>query len=114
MITIIRVVIAVQFNIEDVTYDIAKASIVISLEPSMGLIVACMPMLPPTFKKMLHGKQKLDSRNYLFNTVARLRVQNPKKSVFHKLDDSCPLTDLEEPRIRDDITGPDGKRNALV
>lgn len=73
-----------------------------------------MPIFPPTFKKILRGKQKLDSRNYLFTTVARLRVQNPKKSVFHKLDDSYPLTDLEELRNQDDITGPDGKRDALV
>lgn len=103
MISIIRVLIAAQFNINDFTYDIAKASIVTVLEPCMGLITACLPMSPPVFKRILRGK---DSRNYVSSNVARLRSKDSEEPVFLKIEDQHSLTDLEELRTHNDITGP--------
>ena len=103
LISIIRVVIAAQFNMNDFTYDIAKASIVTVLEPCIGLIAACLPMSPPVFKRILRGK---DSRNYVSSNVARLRSKDSKKPAFLKIEDQHCLTDLEELRTRNDITGP--------
>ena len=96
VISIIRVVIAAQFNMNDFTYDIAKASIVTGLEPCIGLIAACLPMFPPVFKRIRRGKAKSDSRNYVSSTVARLRSKDSKKPAFHNIDDGYPLTDVEE------------------
>lgn len=114
MITIIRVVIAIQFNIDDFTYDIAKVSIVTDLETCMGIIVACLPMFPPTFKRILHGKRKSDSRNHISSSVARLRAKGPKTLAFHGIDDLYPLADFEGNRAQNTITGPDGKPDSYL
>ena len=95
----------------DFTYDIAKASIVTVLEPCMGLIAACLPMSPPVFKRILRGK---DSRNYVSSNVARLRSKDSKKPAFLKIEDQHSHTDLEEPRIYNDITGPNSNPDSLV
>lgn len=111
MISIIRVVIAAQFDMNDFTYDIAKASIVTVLEPCMGLLAACLPMFPPFFKRIRRGKENTDPRHYVSSTVARLRSKNSKEPAFHNIDDRYPLTDLEEVGTQTDITGPDSKHN---
>ena len=113
-ITIIRVVIAIQFNIDDFTYDIAKISTLTALETCMGIIVACLPMFPPTFKRILHGKEKSDPRNHISSTVARLRSKDRKPQSFRSIDDLYPLTDFEGSRAQNKITGPDGKLDSCV
>lgn len=116
MISIIRVVIAAQFNMDDFTYDIAKASIVTVLEPCMGLIAACLPMFPAAFKRLAHGKEHSDPRgqNFVSSTVARLRSKETKKSAFHKIDDQYPLTDVENFGTQNTITDLDSRPNILV
>ena len=110
MVSIIRVVIAAQFDMNDFTYDIAKASIVTGLEPCMGLLAACLPMFPPLFKRIRRGKENPDPRNNISSTVARLRSMKP---AFHNMDDRYPLTNLEELGTQNDITGPDSKPESL-
>ena len=112
-ITVVRLYFAFKFNIDDVTYDIAKVVIVTDLENCMGIIVACLPMFPPTFKRILHGKQKSDSRNYISSTVARLRSKGPKPHVLRSVDDFYPLTDFEGSTAQNKITGPDGKPDSF-
>lgn len=112
-ITIIRVVIATQFNVDVVT-DIAKVSIVTDLEICMEIIVACLPMFPPTFKRILHGKEKLDPRNHISSNVARLRSKGRKPQAFRSIDDLYPLTDFEGSRAQNKITGPDGKPDSFL
>ena len=113
-ITMARVVTIAQLNSNDLTYGYAKVSILTNLEPCMGLIVACLPMFPPTFKRMLRGKETSDSRSYTSSSVARLRSKDSKRPAFHQIDDLYPLTNLEEFRTQNDITGPDGKPDAIV
>lgn len=113
-ITIIRVIIAIQFNINDLTYDIAKVSIVTDLETCMGIIVACLPMFPPTFKRILRGKEKPESRNHISSSVARLRSKVPKTRAFRRIDDLYPLVDIEANRARNEITGLEGKPNSSL
>ena len=113
-ITIVRVVLAIQFNTNDVTYDVAKVMIVTDLEICMGIIVACLPMFPPTFKRILHGKEMSDSPNRISSTVARLRFKGPKPQVIRSIDDFYPLTDFEGRRAQNKITGPDGKPDFFV
>ena len=97
-ITIIRVGVAIQFDFDDFTYDIAKIGILTDLETCMGIIVACLPMFPPTFNRILHGKKKSDSRSHISSGVLRLRSKGPKPQAFRSIDDLYPLTDLEESR----------------
>ncbi len=113
-ITIIRVVIAVQFDIDDVTYDIVKVAIVTDLETCMGIIVACLPMFPPTFKKLFRGRDKSDLQKYISSGVDRLRAKGPKTLAFRSIDDLYPLTDFEGSRAQNKITGPDGKPDSFV
>ena len=97
MISIVRVVIAAQFKVNDLTYGIAKASIVIVLEPCVGLIAACLPMFPAAFKRISRGKEHSDFRGRILvsSTVASLRSKETKKSAFHPIDDQYPLTNLD-------------------
>lgn len=111
MISIIRVVIAAQFNMNDYTSDIAKASIVTGLEPCVGLIAACLPMFPPFFKRIRRGKEKSDSWSHVSSTVARLRSKISKKPALHIMGDGYPLTDLEGNRTQDDIAGSNSNVN---
>lgn len=112
-ITIIRVVVAIQFDFDDFTYDIAKVGIVTDLETCMGIIVACLPMFPPTFNRILHGKKKLDWRSHISSGVLRVRSKGPKPQAFRSIDDFYPLTDLEGSRAQNNITGPDGMPDSM-
>lgn len=115
MITIVRVIVFVHFNVDDFTYGIAKVAILTDLETCMGIIVACLPMFPPTFKRMLRGKKPADFRNHISSSVARLRSKDSKApAAFRKIDDLYPLTELDDMRTQNDITGPDGKPGSFV
>ena len=113
-ITIIRVVIAVQFDFDDYTYDIAKIGIVTDLETCMGIIVACSPMFPPTFNRILHGKKKSDPRNHISSGVLRLRSKGPKPQTLRSIDDFYPLTDLEGSIAQNNVTGSDAMPDSFV
>ena len=45
-----------QFNYDDVTYSYFKVSATTVLEPVLGILVACLPMFPPVFRKYLGGE----------------------------------------------------------
>ena len=98
----------------DFTYDVAKASIVVGLEPSVGLIAACLPMFPPFFKRIGHGKENSDPRSHISSTVARLRSKDSKKRAFRIINDEYPLTDLEENRTQNDIAESNSNIDHLV
>ena len=114
MISIIRVVIAAQFDMKDFTYDVAKASIVVGLEPSVGLIAACLPMFPPFFQRIGRGKERSDPWSHVSSTVAHLRSKDSKKQAFRIIGDEYPLTDLEENRTQNDIAGSNSNIDPLV
>ena len=90
--TIIRVVIAIQFNFDDVTSDIAKVSIVTDLEICMRIIVACLPIL----MRILCGKEKSDSRNHISSRVARLRSKGQSHRHFAVSRTFIPSRTLKE------------------
>ena len=81
------------------------------LEPLLGIIVACLPLFPPAIKKIVAHMSKTDpeTRNVLSSSMARLRMKRSKRSAFHSLGDSFPLTDLEAEGTQNHITGPSGK-----
>lgn len=106
---------AVKLDVDDYTYDIMVIGMTTGLEPVLGIIIACLPMFPPTFKRMLRGKGEQDSRDVLSSSTRRLRSKSTKRPlIFRKLDDSFPLTDLEKGRTENKITGPDSKASSLA
>ena len=99
----------------DFTYSEAKVDIITHLEAFLAIIVACLPIFPPTLKRMLRGKSKPDIRNAISSSVARLRSKSSKPRIFRKFDDLYPLTDLEERMgTLDQINGLDGKSVASL
>ncbi|CAD6591822.1 MAG: hypothetical protein ASARMPREDX12_005452 [Alectoria sarmentosa] len=108
-VTIIRLVLATRLNMDDFTYDIARIGMVSMLEPLLGITIACLPLFPPAFKKVtgrLDATGSGGTPNVLSSSVARLRAKRSKNSDFEKFNDSDLLTDLEENRIENHISGP--------
>ena len=115
MITVLRIVFAIQFNVDDYTYDYNKIGITTGLEPVLGIIIACLPMFPPTFKRMLRSKTEQDSQHVLSSSTRWLHSKIMKRSsMFRKIDDSYPIMDLGEGRSENKITGPDSKASSLA
>lgn len=109
IITIIRLVLSIHLNIDDFIYEILKLTIVTTSEPLLGIIIACLPFFPPVIRKIAayHRNTNTMTRNILSSSMARL---HPKKSsAFRSINDSCSLTDLEEQRTQNHITGPSRK-----
>lgn len=100
-----------QINLDDYTYDIAKAIIVSLLEPLLGIIVACLPLFPAAVKKVATHIRKTDPEtpNVLSSSMARLRLKRAKGSAFQSLSDSFSLTDLDVRGTQNHVTGPSGK-----
>ena len=71
-------------------------------------------MFPPTFKRILRGRDKSDLRDYISSSVACLWANGLKKLVFRTIDELYPLTDFEGSRAQNKITGPDGKPDSYV
>ncbi|CAF9925205.1 hypothetical protein IMSHALPRED_006410 [Imshaugia aleurites] len=115
VVALIRVVLIARLNIDDYLYDFTKITIVTDLEICLGIIVACMPMFPPTLKRMLRGKKDPSLfRRHMSSGVALMRPKNPHMPAFHRIDDLYPLTDLDEMRTWNEICGTDGKPDSLV
>ena len=116
IVTIIRLALSIQINLDDFTYDVTRISIVTQLEPLLGIIIACLPTFPPAVKK-LTGHIKTTNpktRNVLSNSVARLRLRRAKDSTFKQFDDSVLLTDLENNRAFDHVVGPSDRSDYSV
>lgn len=114
-ITTIRVILASQLKLDDYTDGIARIGIVTTLEPLLGIIVACLPIFPPTLKAILgHVKRASpETHNTLSSSIARLRLKRSKGSPFERFDDYL-LTDLENQRVEQTITGPTKKLDSSV
>lgn len=113
-ITIIRLVLSIHLNLDDFTYSIAKIGIVTTLEPLLGIIIACLPFFPPALKKMSgHMKTKPEIRNVLSSAMARLRSKRSEHSNFQRFDDSYALTDLENNNTHNHITGISSEPDSL-
>lgn len=114
-ITIIRLVLSINLNLEDFTYSLAKIGIVTILEPLLGIIIACLPLFPPALKK-IGGHMKTDpgTPNVLSSAMARLRSKRSENSTFQRVDDSYPLTELENNTTTHNcITGKSSKQDSL-
>ena len=104
MITVLRIVFAIQFNADDYTYDYNEIGITTGLEPVLGIII-----------RMLRSKTDQDSQHVLSSSTIWLRSKSIKRSsMFRKIDDSYPIMDLEEGRSENEITGPDSKASSLA
>ena len=116
IVTIIRLALSVQINLDDFTYDVTRIAIVTQLEPLLGIIIACLPIFPPAVRKLTSHIKTTNSntRNVLSNSVARLRLRRAKDSTFKRFNDSVLLTDLENNRAFDHISGPGSKLDCSV
>lgn len=56
--SIIRVVALDRVNLEDMTYTLVTASIWTTIEQSIGIICACLPMTRPLIARFLKGVKK--------------------------------------------------------
>lgn len=108
IITIIRLILSTQLQLDDYTYDISAISVVTIMEPLLGIIIACLPFFPPAIKKLAGQMKRTDSekRNVLSSSMARLRLKRSKSSASPGFDDTFPLTNLEDKGIQNRITGP--------
>lgn len=116
-VTIIRLVLATRLQMDDFTYDIARIGMVSMLEPLLGITIACLPLFPPALKKMtgrLDASGSGGTPNVLSSSVARLRAKRSKNSEFEKFNDSDLLTDLEDNRIENHISGPKSQPDYAV
>lgn len=114
-VSILRSVVGSRLDLDDFTYSEAKVDIITHLEAFLAIIVACLPIFPPTLKRMLRGKIIPDTRNVISSSVARLRSKGSKPRKFRKFDDLYPLTDLEGGTgTRDEINGLDSKSTSSL
>ncbi|CAF9942357.1 hypothetical protein IMSHALPRED_003637 [Imshaugia aleurites] len=115
-ITTIRVILAVHFKINDFTNGIARIGIVTTLEPLLGIIVACLPMFPPALKRIFGSVKKIspETQHGLSSSMVRLRPERSKNSTPNRFDESWLLTDLENNRIGLPVSGPSSKPNSLI
>ncbi len=114
MVTVLRIVFAAQFDVNDITYDYMKVCITTVLEPILGIILACLPMFPPAFKECLGGERKQDSQKVRSVSTIRLHSNRMKKSPgFPGLDDSYPLTDLDSGLTESEVNGLDSRASSV-
>lgn len=106
IISIIRLVAIKRLNLNsDVTYDIVLDDICTSLEPTLGIINACLPVLQPVLSKLSGStifswskwkSSRRTSRGWLGSKKTPIELSNESKSgKFHRLPaDLYPLTDV--------------------
>ena len=95
---------------DDYTDGIARIGIVTTLEPILGIIVACLPIFPPALKVVFGHVKRVspETQNVISSSVAQLRLRRSKSSPFEKFDEYL-LTDIENQRIEQTISGPSNK-----
>ena len=116
IVTIARLILVKQLQVKDYAHDILKISIFSVLEPLLGIIVACSPLFPPAIKNITAKSPKIYIPSS--SVVARMRSKRSKR-----LDDSLPLTDVEETRTQthqtdsrsksDDVSGSCGQSDGI-
>ena len=91
-----RIVASVQFDPLDFTYGLAKLAIWTDLEPTLGIINACMHIMQPALRRLVRTADSQDSgRTAMSSSVRRLRTKstNHSSSKYKRFDDSYLLTD---------------------
>lgn len=114
IISILRIVYLKKLNPHNITYGIAPEGLFTLLEPTLGIISACLPAIRPVFTK-LSRKSTAPSEYYGSNkadrsTSGRTTLHGPNGGFtpkrFQRLDDhSYPLTDTY--RTSHDVRGPE-------
>ena len=96
---------------DDYTDGIARIGIVTTLEPLLGIIVACLPIFPPALKVIFgHVKRASpETHNTISSSITRLRLRRSKGSHFERFEDYL-LTDLENQGVDQVSTGPNPKK----
>ena len=74
-ITILRIISLLQLNFSDLSYNIVTATIWGCLEPCIGIMSACLPVLPPLLARLFNFK--------CTNTLTWLRVDRRPSTMSH-------------------------------
>ena len=76
-----------QFNLKDPLYTIAPASLWTSVEQSLGIVCACLPMLRPVFTYILGGKPGQSSRGSRSKTtqLSDLSLRPPRRQSMDNI-----------------------------
>ncbi|KAL8831712.1 MAG: hypothetical protein Q9170_005174 [Blastenia crenularia] len=109
-ITITRLAIASRLTTHDFTYDLARLAIVTDLEPLLGIIVACAPLFPPTFKAFKDHIRKPQSTGTSARGFAKMPTRSTTYLDRQTSSDSYPLTGMRSGRNETRVTAP-GDRN---
>ncbi|KAL8747850.1 MAG: hypothetical protein Q9184_007546, partial [Pyrenodesmia sp. 2 TL-2023] len=113
-ITITRLAIASRLTTNDFTYDLAKLAIFTDLEPLLGIIVACAPLFPPTFKAVHDRMLKRSSSGSSARGFARLTNKGTTGIQNQASDASYPFVDIEGGRNKTLVTSPSSQPNSLL
>ena len=93
VVTILRIVTAAQFDIDDFTYGFAKLAIWTDLEPTLGMVNACLPVIQPALIRVLGSRRHECKTSFISSSVARLRSKSNNGSKNRKFNDSYLLTE---------------------
>ena len=108
VITILRITSLKNLNFADFTYAVEPVAIWSVLEPTLGIISACLPIIQPIVRKLVNSRAfawtKESSMNHS-SKIMRYGEADPKK--FRRLDDiSFPLSETGDTQTQ--ITTFDG------
>ncbi|KAL8709873.1 MAG: hypothetical protein Q9220_005489 [cf. Caloplaca sp. 1 TL-2023] len=106
--------IAVKLTPNDLTYDLARLAIVSDLEPLLGIIAACAPFFPPTFRKLVGGTRRIFSTASDSRDSRKGIIKGSGNPKFQVLDDSYPLTDTRKGRNETNITSSNSQAGSLL
>lgn len=116
VITVLRIVSIPQLDPSNITYSGIDLGYWTNLEPLLGILNACLPVIRPAllrvFKLNSEEKGRANNRGTYSPAIAALRSNDSRKKRFHRLhDDRLPLTEIE--RGTDDISRGEPRTNTL-
>lgn len=125
IISIVRLVTLVNVSYQDITYSVVDALIWSMLEPTLGVTLACVPLMRPLFSKIFPdptARSKKPSKGYGSSGNSGGHRSKPTKDFdsdeFHKIDsreaDQYPMHGIGDPEAtgsRDDMIH---KNNSVV
>ena len=93
-ITILRIRALYDLDLNDITYSIAPMGLFTLLEPTLGIINACLPVIQPILHKCLQSRVFSRGQSATKHSHTSLEAQNTqegggghKAKKFHRLDD---------------------------
>lgn len=93
----LRIYFTVHIDINDITYGYFQIGTTTGLEPTLGLIVACVPMFPAAFKNVFHRKEtRQPGYDLSSDGWRRFSPNGQQSSRSHGINDFQPLADPEE------------------